>query len=164
MEQGFDNLTVSQLTARAQINRATFYRHYRDKYDLAERLTELLFADVAHIATTVWPHEPHKATQALFEHVAEYADFYRAMLRPGGIPGFGERIRADVAQQLDQFWGVDEAASFVPRPALVRYLAGGQVAFVQWWLEAGMPCSAEEAAAYLLALHGRGGAAERLND
>ena len=46
IEQGFETITVGQIATRAQINRATFYRHYRDKYDLAERITELLFTDV----------------------------------------------------------------------------------------------------------------------
>ena len=30
-EQGFQALTVGDLTERAMINRATFYRHYQDK-------------------------------------------------------------------------------------------------------------------------------------
>lgn len=159
IEQEFETITVGQIATRAQINRATFYRHYRDKYDLAERLIELLFTDVTQIALTLWPHDPHRATQALFEHVAEYADFYRAMLQQGGIPGFGERIRAEVSAQMVQFWaqwGLEGQTLVVPKPALIHYLAGGQVAFVQWWLAAGMPISAAEAARQLLLLHGRG--------
>lgn len=42
-EKGFDAITVNDLTERAMINRATFYRHYRDKYELAlAYATELL--------------------------------------------------------------------------------------------------------------------------
>ncbi|EEL70861.1 hypothetical protein IGA_00005 [Bacillus cereus HuA3-9] len=33
-EKGFDSITVKDITARANINRGTFYLHYRDKYDL----------------------------------------------------------------------------------------------------------------------------------
>ncbi|WP_332870949.1 TetR/AcrR family transcriptional regulator [Levilactobacillus tujiorum] len=34
MQEGFDRLTVQQLSQMAQINRGTFYLHYLDKFDL----------------------------------------------------------------------------------------------------------------------------------
>ena len=39
-ERGLDKLTVREILEAAQINRATFYRYYRDKYDLAEQVTK----------------------------------------------------------------------------------------------------------------------------
>ena len=40
VEKGFDTITVSDITARAEVNRSTFYRHYLDKYDLLEKLMD----------------------------------------------------------------------------------------------------------------------------
>ena len=37
-EQGFDALRVGEITERAMVSRATFYRIYQDKYDLVEDL------------------------------------------------------------------------------------------------------------------------------
>lgn len=39
-EEGFQNVTVSQIAENAQINRKTFYAHYLDKYDLAEKIAQ----------------------------------------------------------------------------------------------------------------------------
>jgi AcrR family transcriptional regulator len=39
-ERGFDAITVGDIARRAGVNRATFYRHYQDKYDLAVVLME----------------------------------------------------------------------------------------------------------------------------
>jgi hypothetical protein len=36
-EKGFDAITVGNIAERAMINRATFYRHYQDKYDLVAK-------------------------------------------------------------------------------------------------------------------------------
>lgn len=33
-EKGFDAVTVGEIAERAMVNRATFYRHYQDKYAL----------------------------------------------------------------------------------------------------------------------------------
>lgn len=38
--EGFKKVTVKQISAEAMINRQTFYQHYKDKYDLAEKLSQ----------------------------------------------------------------------------------------------------------------------------
>ncbi|MHB1627551.1 MAG: TetR/AcrR family transcriptional regulator [Bacilli bacterium] len=37
-EKDFEKVTIQDLTERAQINRATFYAHYQDKYDLLDEV------------------------------------------------------------------------------------------------------------------------------
>ena len=39
-EKGFEAIAVGDIAQRAMINRATFYRHYQDKYDLVTRIFE----------------------------------------------------------------------------------------------------------------------------
>src|SRR5215467_8083756 len=39
-EKGFDAITMGDIAERAMINRATFYRHYQDKYDLVAKIFE----------------------------------------------------------------------------------------------------------------------------
>ena len=34
-EKRFEMITVGEIAERAMVNRATFYRHYQDKYELA---------------------------------------------------------------------------------------------------------------------------------
>jgi AcrR family transcriptional regulator len=46
-EKGFDAVTVGDIAERAMVNRATFYRHYPDKYALVtgifeEAITQML--------------------------------------------------------------------------------------------------------------------------
>lgn len=36
IEKGFDRISIKDLTEEADINRGTFYIHYKDKYDLLE--------------------------------------------------------------------------------------------------------------------------------
>ncbi|MCA9932366.1 MAG: TetR/AcrR family transcriptional regulator C-terminal domain-containing protein [Anaerolineales bacterium] len=154
VERPFAKITVSAVTERARINRATFYRHYTDIADLAARLTDLLFADT--IATL-----EGQGTQAdlrpLFTHVAEHAPFYRAMMGPDGIPGFRERVEAAVAAQITAWLPPTPGRERVPAAVAVRYLAAAQVGFIQWWLENEMPLAPGTAAQHLLDLHVHGG-------
>ena len=161
IERPFAQITVTALTQAAGINRATFYRHYADIHDLAERLTDLLFADtLAHLEAGAGENDAAHWT-ALFTHAAAYAPFYRAMLQPGGIPNFRQRVEMVVAQQMRQALPLlgfdDQQAQKMPAPLAVQYLAAAQVGFIQWWLENDMPFPPETAAAYLMSLHLNGG-------
>ncbi|MFM9278165.1 TetR/AcrR family transcriptional regulator [Paenibacillus jiagnxiensis] len=49
MKKDFKDITIKDITAEATVNRATFYYHFLDKYDLAERvLKEDLMVHVIH--------------------------------------------------------------------------------------------------------------------
>ncbi|WP_137630016.1 TetR family transcriptional regulator [Secundilactobacillus hailunensis] len=50
LTEGFERVTVSGLARRAMINRQTFYTHYLDKYDLAEKLSQKVVAGFGDIA------------------------------------------------------------------------------------------------------------------
>lgn len=159
IERGFDNVTVSAIAQRAGVNRATFYRHYTDKYDLADRLTDVLFAD-AQLQVTADNLDVQAVRTAMFQHVESYAVFYRAVLGPRGIPGFADRVRDEVEEQIGRILpaiGFDESRLSMPAALPIRYLAAAQVGLIQWWLENDMPFPAEEAAGYLLELQAQGG-------
>jgi AcrR family transcriptional regulator len=44
-EKGFKSITVREITERAEVNRATFYAHYADKYDLLNVTLEAIFQE-----------------------------------------------------------------------------------------------------------------------
>src|SRR5262249_19783727 len=43
VQKGFASVTVRDITQKAAINRATFYRHYQDKFDLLDRYTQAVY-------------------------------------------------------------------------------------------------------------------------
>src|SRR5690348_12493547 len=84
VEKGFAGLTVGDICERAMVNRATFYRHYQDKYDLLERFMyavyELTYAGEPTPAPrgSAAPGDEQSALGLvkLLEHVREFAGFY----------------------------------------------------------------------------------------
>lgn len=46
-EKSINNITVQNILDLALINRATFYKYYHDKYDLAEQLSMSCLSDIA---------------------------------------------------------------------------------------------------------------------
>lgn len=151
---GFDTLTVQMIADHAQINRATFYRHYVDKFELAERVGIALFEMAAQ------PHsDPFEQIRHMFTCIATYAPFYQAVMETRTIPNFIElmfsRLEAGIeAHYVNMGFGGNKAK--MPSALAFRYMATAQIGFVQWWIDNDMPFSAEQAATYLLELHFHG--------
>lgn len=61
-EKGFDAITVGDIAERAMINRATFYRHYLDKYDLVAKIFEETAMYLAEHMNPVYQNPERKAT------------------------------------------------------------------------------------------------------
>ncbi len=151
-ERGFDSLTVGEITERALVSRATFYRLYQDKYDLVEQIyaeaTQALLAAVSEPTT----EHPPKIWVRFFEHIAEYEQLYRALLGRKGSPWFVLKMRASLVELVKQYEQVPfiQAVKRPATPFSEEYsrdvIATLFVEPLTGWLEHGRPCSAQEMA------------------
>jgi AcrR family transcriptional regulator len=149
-ERGFEAITVGDIAERAMINRATFYRHYQDKYDLVAKIfEEAANALVAHMKPIhkdargrVREYPPEIWVQ-VFEHVAEHARLYRAMLGKNGSPWFAARMREHTVKLMleqEKSWDHQIGSRQPLGPAFPHQLPATQLAHVligtmSWWLE-----------------------------
>jgi|SRR5579859_1248967 len=153
-ERGFDALTIGELTARAMVSRAAFYRNYQDKYDLVEQIFEEVMSTLqGTVANMGSEQHPPQVWIKFFEHIAEYERLYRALLGTKGSPWFVRKMRASLANLVKEH---DHVPSFQPAadwpvltfsdtfvPDLVSAML---VEAVTWWLEQGMPYTPTEVA------------------
>ena len=142
IERGYDAITIQDITDRANVARTTFYLHYRDKDELL--LTSMLeiYQDLlarAQPITGPGDIDAGTADPADFEHVAQYADFYRAMLGEHGSALFINRVlnfltgmihSHVIAPLLDE----DEKPARIPPDMIAAAFAGMEVGIMNWWL------------------------------
>ncbi len=151
-ERGFDTLSVGEITERAMVSRATFYRHYQDKYDLVEQIfaeaIQALFDTVSKSGT----EHPPQIWIRFFEHIAEYERLYRPLLGRKGSPWFVLKMRASLVELIKQYEQVPffQPAGHPRDPFSTEYgrdlLAAVCVESITWWLEHGRPYTAQEMA------------------
>ncbi|MCC6614675.1 MAG: TetR/AcrR family transcriptional regulator [Anaerolineae bacterium] len=161
VEKGFDTLSVQDITDRADVSRATFYLHFRDKEDLLfNSMRELyddlvdkvgLFSDPHEVVAQIMDGNHDACLQASdFEHVAEYANFYRVLLSEKGVASFTVQVRRYLAQIFrEQIVEPALAAGNGPRlpPDLIAHaLAGAHIGVISWWLESGAEFTPEQMA------------------
>jgi len=154
-ERGFDANTVGDIAQRAMINRATFYRHYQDKYDLVEQIFQEVVTTMSQEMGTptlklseVDPENTPEPWVTLFEHFGQHARLYRALLGKNGSAWFITRLREYIVEVLLE--REREREHFLqqgPRPAVQlpvpkeiasHFLAALSLGVVTWWLESDM--------------------------
>ncbi|MBA2678434.1 MAG: TetR/AcrR family transcriptional regulator [Ktedonobacteraceae bacterium] len=149
-EKGFDAITVGDIAERAMINRATFYRHYQDKYDLVARIFEetanQLVENMKPIRKDTEQGEmeyPPEIWIQFFEHVAEHARLYRAMLGKNGSSWFAARMREHTIKlmsEIEKQWEYQlesrqQIEPAIPQELPVTQLSHILIGTIVWWLE-----------------------------
>ena len=54
-EKDFKDITVKEITDRADLNRGTFYFHYTDTYDLREKIEDELVQEFQEVLSSYQP-------------------------------------------------------------------------------------------------------------
>jgi AcrR family transcriptional regulator len=152
-ERGFEALTIGEITERAMVSRAAFYRNYQDKYDLVEQIFEEAMSDLLNAVGDLGREHPASIWVQFFEHIAEYERLYRALLGRKGSPWFVRKMRASLAGLIRERGRLPHGpdASLLPVhsfsdefvPDLVSTLF---VEAITWWLEHGRPYTPKEIA------------------
>ncbi|MFE2995232.1 TetR/AcrR family transcriptional regulator [Nocardia sp. NPDC059246] len=164
LEHGFAAVTVEDITERADLSRATFYGHYTDKDALLDAVVTELIEEMQRrlqplVANSVKGFTG-KPVLELFRHAAEERDAYRVVLRGEGDGRALRRFVEDRATTTATVFAARAAAAGVelriPADMLARAWVGEMIQVMAWWLEQGMPQSAEEITDELLKLSLRG--------
>ncbi|TQM14810.1 TetR/AcrR family transcriptional regulator [Pseudonocardia kunmingensis] len=165
LANGFDDVTVEDITEHADISRATFYKYYRDKQALLDQVVADVLAELQERLVPLAPASSRgftgKPVLELFRHAREERDTYRVILRG---EGHGSALRTFVDSRTATAAKIfaDRAAHHrvtmrIDAELLARAWVGEQVAILQWWLEEDEPSmSAEEITHMLLDLSLRG--------
>jgi AcrR family transcriptional regulator len=164
-EKGYDTISVEEITQRADLGRATFYLHYKDKEDLLiDEFAELANERVrtlSEIPFSVWlpnienpdqpvENKPSPPFLMVFQHISDHAELYRILLKSEKSDRILERIRKIISQSIAEFMQTKikndpiPILFEVPIDLLAAYFSGALLSCVDWWLGEGQAYSTEE--------------------
>ncbi len=159
IEKGFSAITVQDIAERAMINRATFYRHYLDKYDLLDKYMNEVYEmtasqETSKPVTTAGDKSVGAAPRgmvSMFEHVQQHADFYRVMIGAKGDPAFVERGRQFSEMRLRSLIPSKRTKLKPNSPPLelcLSYLSYAGMGAIAWWLNEGRAYTPQQVASW----------------
>lgn len=150
LEKGYDAVTVQDITDHANLSRAAFYLHYRDKDELFVASQEEMFDDLVKNLSAVTDDflMPDGTTPGLsaFHHADQHRDLYKAMLKGQGITGITRRIREYLVDVLRERIEKRLLSAPLPIEVIAHHVTGSLLALITWWIETDAAYTAEEMA------------------
>jgi AcrR family transcriptional regulator len=155
-EKGFNDISITDLTTRADINRGTFYLHYSDKYhllqkienevlhELSESIKSISYIDIQNIDSF---NESMPFMIKIFEYLKENAIFMKAILGPKGDPVFYNKLKKVIETNLfeiKQIKTFNPEEILIPEEYFISYVLSAHLGVIQQWLESGMEKSPKE--------------------
>lgn len=151
-ERGYDAITIKDIVDRANVGRTTFYLHYNGKDELFMSCHEAIVSGFhsLHLRAReelLSPEAP-EGMIAAYRHLLDTRALLYPIFQGRDGPLLLRRIRDRSAQEIEASLraAFGETDSNVPLKLLANYLAGAQIALVQWWLEKRQPHSPEDLA------------------
>lgn len=138
-ENGFDSVTVKDITDRALISRNTFYLHYEDKFDLLNKISNELMRkvywrvskDLIKIKDLDFTIDCTAALLISIQRVIdEDRDLYRLLLTDPGTVVFSEKIEKTIRTALDLIKGDIEGISDLS----IEYIITGMKGVIRYWV------------------------------
>jgi AcrR family transcriptional regulator len=162
-EKGFDAVSVQDITDRADMGRATFYLHFKDKEELLfESMREIYDelntsihhnqASLEHFMQAISSTDgdsalPHGEYPSEFEHVRQHAAFYKMMFGKQGVASFIFNVREyleqavlDILRQMIP----PNITPHMPLELVAAYMAGAELGVLNYWVQRDLPYSRDQ--------------------
>ncbi len=142
VSRGWDEMNIQEICDWANVGRSTFYTHYRSKDELlSEGLNDL--RDMLATQSADGHGAAFQFLSALLDHMAQQRDVFKAAIGRRSGHGVTRRFKEMVYQLVEG----DLKKRHHPAAKnlwLTKYLAGGIVEVMVWWVDTAKPPSIRE--------------------
>jgi AcrR family transcriptional regulator len=148
-EKPFQDIQITELTARAQVSRAAFYLHFRSKEELLLSHVDIIFdefhAEVLREIADGKGDRKHFSI-LLFQYWERYADTLRLVIEAGDPDILLERLKTYVRVMITEVGAKTRTPARDPRlrELITGYVTGGAYMLLTQWVTQTMPFSAEQ--------------------
>lgn len=138
LEKGYEAVTIRDITERADVGYATFFRHYHDKDALLLDVLEVVLEELMSLLPLSPDADPATVGTLIFRYVQRQSEVCRVLLSSRGSTMLVQRIiEAGTESVLRQHAPL--AGAVVPMEIAAYHLVASTLALIQWWLEHNMP-------------------------
>jgi len=142
LEKGYDEVTVEDITERADLGRGTFYIHFKDKEDIVWRIIregiETLDREAnQQLGNQTLPQIEYYGYLMTFNHVDKNRALFKLMLGSRGSAALTEQVQQYVAGHIESEIksGISLNDFNLPSEFVANSLTGALVRVILWWLE-----------------------------
>lgn len=137
-QKPISKITVKDICAGADINRATFYAHYTDPYALLREIEEALICDIQQYLTTDAETDDIAMLSKILQYIRANADMCTVLLSDYSDAHFQQLLRELVGHELGLKLRDSSAFSEEDGAFILTFVLTGCVGIIQQWLDSGM--------------------------
>ncbi|PGL71308.1 TetR/AcrR family transcriptional regulator C-terminal domain-containing protein [Bacillus sp. AFS055030] len=169
-DKEFEAISVQDITKKANVNRATFYSHYEDKYQMVRQIVREKLVDLdkamKNVDFSMYDQNPHSLDEMtlqsyfhLFDHIEKNSYFYKVLLKRQGPNIFRRKLYEVLSTTFETGFAFIQPKKnkyLVPEDLLVSYVSGATLSVISFWVENDMPYTKKHMAEYLLKISRNG--------
>lgn len=143
-EKNYNQITVGEIIARADVGRATFYTHFETKDFLLKELCEELFGHVFQSETGDHEHNyifecnaPDSVFLHLFQHLQKNDNNIMSLLTSANNELFLQYFKVNLVELIKKHLSLfaHRKASELPEAFWLNHIASTFVETVRWWMD-----------------------------
>jgi AcrR family transcriptional regulator len=139
----FDDITIQDISDRANVSRGTIYLHYLDKYDLLDKLIEEHIHKMEEICESTSDLEFIDANLPWFEYLEQHYLFFSTMLASKkGAPSFRSKFLEFLIEEFKDEVDVNSSDGKnygFHEDVILQFIVTSYVGLVEWWITNEMP-------------------------
>lgn len=145
------DITVKELTEYVDMNRGTFYLHYRDVFDLLEQMEQELLDKMVALFEKYDPRQLAKSPRLiyadLFSVIKENSDLCQVLLSTNGDIAFLNQLKTAIYEKCLSHWSQLSTKKSNPKQEyFAAFILAGYIGLLQFWVDKDMPVSTDELA------------------
>ncbi len=141
-EKPIKDITVRELAQLVDINRCTFYLHYRDIYDMVDQVEQEVIGEFEQLVDSHPAQElldkPLALLTDLFEFFSANADLCSALLGGNGDMAFFNKLIFIVRERVIEYWHLEQKKDPEQYDYYFAFLAAGFIGVIREWYARGM--------------------------
>ena len=150
-EKAFKDITIKDITERADLNRGTFYLHYSDTYDLLTAMENGVLEDFQEMITAYMPSRPGNGLMPVLLPIVHYIveneqickNLFENNVSNEFVTKFKELIRKNGGALIERLYPACQTAD---SEYFFEFITYGLIGIIKKWLDNGMPQTEEEIA------------------
>ncbi|GLX69924.1 TetR/AcrR family transcriptional regulator [Paenibacillus glycanilyticus] len=159
-EKGVEHVNVTDITNHANLNRGTFYLHYKDVPDMLQQLQDHVFNSIEQYVKQLDfrkameygdRREPYPLGVQIFKEFAKHADFLKVMFGPKGDLAYALQFRKLMAQHIYQKIDMARAGHLnIRQDYVVAYMTSAHFGMLMHWIECDLDQTPEQMSIIML--------------
>ena len=134
-EKKINDITVLELCKKADINRTTFYKYYKDVEDLVLSIEESLIVDLEKYIDDIKRNYLISYTGKIIEQIANHKEIYTIILSDNGDHTFLRRILNLVHKQSIEEWQkLLKKATEQDLDNIYNFIVDGTIGLIEEWI------------------------------